>query len=734
MQKKITIEGLVQGIGYRPFVAETARKLHISGNVKNSGGIVTIQALGDEVDVYSFIATLKTNCPIGGRVDKVSVSDLPTDEFLDYDDFLIVSSDDVGIDKVPFIPADLCTCEDCKRELKTSYNRRFKHPFISCVNCGPRYSIIEALPYDRPRITMKDFKLCDECHSEYVTYGDRRHHAQTIACPNCGPKIKIEGSLEGVFALKDIGGYHLVCSPYDESAVTSLRAMKGRESKPFAVMFADVNQIKEYCQVNELEEKLLTSSARPVVLLNRKNESDSQWDKMCDSVFGKSPYMGAMLPCNPLQIMLVEERGPLIMTSANTSGGSMIIDDGKMREWIAQKAKHSDVTVPVGIISHDREILTPLDDSVVQVVNDKPLYIRRARGYVPNPIDIDTDERIFAAGADLKVTFFYVQDGRAYPSGPAGDLQEQDSIAVYNLEKERMKTIFGFKPDKYVVDRHPLYFSVSQINEPKIKVAHHKAHVASVIAEHHLLGDVLGVAFDGTGFGDDGTVWGGEFFLFTEKDIKRVGSLKPVLLTGGDQGAKNALSSMYGYLADARYLKSKSTVVEMDKLTLTIKANEMKINRVKSSSMGRLFDAISAYLGICDNNGYEGQAPMELEYVASMAECAAKLSIPVENNQGVASALFEQIDNALKVHSVAEVALGFHYAVADFILQICQQNSPKQVVLSGGTFCNRILLSRTEKILESAGFSVYHNEQVPCTDAGLCLGQAWLCARNLDCK
>ena len=752
MHYKVTVLGLVQGIGFRPFVAGLADKLNISGSVRNSGGIVTVDLFCDKAVAELFVTELKTGCPAGGRVDEVRVEEIGQQPESDSDKsdvtmdspaksptgFFIVESENEGADTVPFIPADLCTCKDCEAELKDKNNRRFRHPFISCVNCGARYSIIEALPYDRPRITMKDFELCPKCEKEYTTLGDRRHHAQTIACKTCGPQLKVEGSTEGIFALKDIGGFHLCCSPYDEAAVASLRAMKGREAKPFAVMFPDVAMIREYCHVNEKEEELLTSTARPVVLLERKDESDVVLDLMCEAVFGRSSYMGAMLPCNPLQIMLVEERGPLIMTSANTAGGSMIIDDDAMREWMAAHSTLTGVTVPVGLVGHDRPILTPLDDSVVMVVKDKPLFIRRARGYVPNPIDLECPKNIFAAGADLKGTFCHVQDGRACLSGPAGDLEEQDSLLVYEKEKKRMRFLFGFKPETFVTDLHPLYQSVrlTEADNPNdiTGVQHHKAHVASVIAEHKLKGEVLGVAFDGTGFGEDGCIWGSEFFLGREASFERVGHLSYVKLSGGDEGARNAANSMYGYLADAGYLEAKSKAVESDKLELTMKANDLNSNRVTSSSMGRLFDAVSAYLGVCDYNGYEGQAPMELEYVAFRAKAdkmeVPKLHIPVRQSVGVAAELFHQMDEATEAgFSVEQTALGFHYAVAEYIVEMARLHGAKQGALSGGTFCNRILLEKTIELLTAENIKVYHNEQVPTTDAGLCLGQAWLASR-----
>ncbi|MCR4831809.1 MAG: carbamoyltransferase HypF [Pseudobutyrivibrio sp.] len=790
MIKKFTVKGLVQGIGYRPWVARLAEELNIEGTVRNTGGIVTIIGSGDEEQLKELYNRLSVDVPTGGFVNSIEMEDLNADE--SYSGFRIIQSDqDIG-ENLPLIPADIATCQSCKKELLDSRNRRYLHPFISCTICGPRYSILERLPYDRDSITMDDFEMCPECAKEYTAKDDIRRHAQTIACKNCGPKlaykqisgVKIEdnhnfagnpakaavhrkftselldnlndgqnGKLEdnllqdlknsnqdlynsilhiingGILALKDIGGYHLVCDPFNEEAVAKLRILKHREAKAFAVMFYDIEQIKEYCEVDDNEAKLLESPPRPIVLLKRIYESKT---KLADNVCLTSPSIGAMLPSNPVQIILTRICGPLIMTSGNASGDVLETDDANMEAWLTERAKSEEMSgVSMAMLSNNRRILRPMDDSVMKVVKGRQQFIRRGRGHVPSPIPVDIKGELFATGGDLKSSFCYIKNGLAYVSQYLGDMESVSCQRFYRNEKEAMTTIFGFKPDKVVVDKHPGYFSrktgadYAKDQLSLTEVQHHKAHVAAVIAEHNLQGQVLGFAFDGTGYGDDGSIWGSEVFAFDgESTMERVAHLKPMKLIGGDEGAKNCDTILTAMLYGNAISRKESTAEEK----IIAAALDNNINTVTSTSMGRLFDAVSALLGVCHYNSYEGQAPIELENVAATTKDVYPLSIGVD---GDTKKLFTDIVNAIEENvDKAAIARGFIHAVSDYIQnvtdKIAGEKNIHQVVLSGGTFLNSILLENVITNLEDKGYEVYIAELLPPGDGGICLGQAYL--------
>ena len=794
LTKKITIRGLVQGIGYRPFVAETAERCSVTGWVRNTNGIVTILVSGSFQNIGQFLGSLKTSQPEGARVDEIICEDVPVQEFRVFS--IIESEEQKNVSDLPFIPADLPTCEDCVRELHDQGNRRYRHPFISCTACGPRYSIIEKLPYDRENISMKKFPLCEACSFEYQKPGDVRRHAQTIACPDCGPKLmysqiwpaitdteaddrctdrqlkknnRRQDSIGnqaltealrclkegGIVAVKDIGGYHLACTPFSEETVQQLRRLKGREKKPFAVMFPDLEAIKDFCEINTAEEKLLFSAPRPIVLLHKKKDGKHLAENVC----GSSPDIGAMLPCNPVQILLTEELGPLIMTSANASGELLILENQKMMDWMEQRKNVCGI--PLGILSHDRPILTPLDDSVVRIVSGRTQIFRRARGYVPNPVSLAVNHPIFAAGGDLKASFCYTGCGRAYMSQYLGDLEEEECFLAYQKEMERMQKLFGFSPTYFACDLHPGYWSGKSLkngNIPKLyHIQHHEAHAASVIAEHDLTGQILCFAFDGTGYGRDRTIWGSEAFIWNGSRMERFAHLRPVCLIGGNEGAKNADTILYSYLASLPAETRSYPGAHPDlfpwfddqQCRIVEKAIQCRINTVESSSMGRLFDAVSAILDICHYNSYEGESAIELENLAVTAGSGYPLHIKGSVGDrmeflGDTEPLFRGIIEAIKRGvPKGEIARGFLTAVSDFICEICEQaetvvenaesrKNVKQIALSGGTFQNRILLEQTICHLEEKGYLVYINEQVPPGDGGICLGQAYLCEKEIE--
>ncbi|MBQ6462133.1 MAG: carbamoyltransferase HypF [Pseudobutyrivibrio sp.] len=778
MIRKYTIKGLVQGIGYRPWVAKLADELNIEGYVRNTGGIVTVVAVGDEEQLAELKQRLSNDVPTGGFVTSIDEEELQeSDVELSSDhQFKIIESDSDVKANLPLIPADICTCDKCKEELLNPNNRRYLHPFISCTICGPRYSIIERLPYDRDTITMGDFDMCPECAKEYTGKLDRRRHAQTIACKECGPRLsfkQVSGEAEtmdlsqlseqakklytdlkldnpefaraidviaagGILAVKDIGGYHLACNPFDEQAVASLRILKHREAKAFAVMFADVKSVSSYCQVNLKEQALLESPARPIVLLKRIYDNNKP---LAENVCLTSPQVGAMLPCNPVQILLAEILGPIIMTSGNASGDVLETDDDKMLQWLTDRASSGELeATPIAMLSHNRRILRPMDDSVMKVVCGRQQFIRRARGYVPSPISVDIPGEFFAAGGDLKSSFCYIKNGLAYTSQYLGDMESVSCQHFYKNEKAAMEQIFGFSPNAVAVDKHPGYFSrkageeaAENANLKLTQIQHHKAHVAAVIAEHKLTGKVLGFAFDGTGYGDDGSIWGSETFLWDGiSEMTRIAHLKPMKLIGGDEGAKNCDTILTGMLHNYGIQLPDANNDSMEQQLIKA-AIDNNINTVTSTSMGRLFDAVSALLDICHYNSYEGQAPIELENVAAHSKKSYPLHIGAD---GDIKALFEDIVYAISNNvDKAQIARGFIDAVADYVVTTAIENKDKlddknQIVLSGGTFLNRILLEGVLTGLEAEGFNVYIAQQLPPGDGGICLGQAYLASRQ----
>ncbi len=688
MTKKITFCGIVQGIGFRPAALRIANDLGIRGQVKNCGGNVEIIITGNNEAADSFIRRLACMFEIKSYKSEII-------EDISFDDFKIVHSQNDS--QTPFLTPDLATCRQCEAELFDKADRRYMHPFISCVNCGPRYTIMNTLPYDRENITMSQFDLCDDCTSEYTDADNRRCHAQTIACNKCGPTLSmsIDEAVRllnngQIIAVKDIGGYHLACRADMSDTVRRLRSIKGREKKPFAIMFKSLEQIKEYCTVNNTEQELLLSAAKPIVLLNKLVDFD-------DEVCGNSDFTGAFLPCNPIQLMLLDLVSPLVMTSANISGEPIITDDEEIKKF----------NVP--IISHNREILTPLDDSVLQVTANRVQFIRRARGYVPLTIDIGIDAKYdtLAMGGDLKAVFAFHREHYAFLSQYFGDLQDKAVFDTYRKNIDRFKALHSFDNKKTVCDKHPDYYS-SSLFDCDMKIQHHKAHIASVIAEHKLNGSVLGFAFDGTGYGDDGAVWGSEVILFDGKEFERKEHLEYTKMLASDEISKNADLALACYLGGNALIDS---------------ALKNNINTVFSSSMGRLFDAVSALLDICHYNDYEGQCAIALESCARKARNYYSLT-PTLNPIKILNEI-----NEVKSHtSKEELALGFHMMLCELVLSIAKKYNIHQIALSGGVFNNRILSENCIHLLEKNGFLVYINEKVPNGDGGIALGQLYISA------
>ena len=722
--KKLTVYGLVQGVGFRPYVRAAAKSFGLSGNVKNIGGIVEIYINADDKILDGFVRYLISHKPAGSEIYDVKIDTADYEEFSDFD---IVESDNCSV--IPVIPADIGVCDKCMKEFYDKFDRRFSHPFISCISCGPRYSIIKKLPYDRPNTTMDIFPMCKKCENEYTKQTDRRCYAQTVACNECGPVLEytregdpLENAVSDinsglVVAVRDIGGYHFVCKASDESAVDRLRSLKLRDEKPFAVMFYNVEEIRKYAFVSDEEEKVLRSDARPITFV-RKNNKNMFPKNVCES----SLDIGAFLPCNPVQYVLTEKCGPLVMTSGNISGEPIITDNETML-GVFETSEFLD-----GVLYHGREILTPLDDSIVRIIDNKAQLVRRGRGYTPLPVWLDekAEAPIFAAGGDLKSSFCLMAENRAYMSQYFGDLENRKCVEIYGKNVARMTEMFNISPQICGCDMHPGYYSsryAESLSENVEKVQHHHAHIASVIAENGLKSEVLGFSFDGTGYGTDGTVWGGEALLCQGGEFERVCSLKPVVMLGGDEISKNAETAAYCYMLDAGIETSD------EKFGIVKSAVSLGINTVKSSSMGRLFDAVSSILGISQYNSYEGKSAILLEMAAAKAEKAYPLVLGENGGIWDTASLIRQICSSDA--SAEETALGFHIAVSDAVVKTAERINVKNIALSGGVFMNRLLTELCLEKLRKKGYNVYINSKVPTNDGGIALGQAYILSERM---
>lgn len=713
MTVKYIICGLVQGIGFRPSVKRAADFCNVSGTVKNLGGAVEVIAQGNRADISAFKS--KISGINGALITNFSEELIKAEEFSEFQ--IIASGNDY--DTPPLLTPDIATCDNCLEEFSDPQNRRYMHPFISCTRCGPRYSITRAVPYDRENITMSEFDMCGKCAEEYVSISDSRCHAQTIACNDCGPRLSytLDGdplseavkTLKngGVTAIKDIGGYHLACGAFNAVAAARLREIKQREAKPFAVMFHNVEAVREYAYVSEQEAELLLSPARPIVLLRKKKE-------LAKNVCDRSGSIGAFLPCNPVQHYLTQHCGALVMTSANLSGEPIIAEDTDILRLREQ-------TGGFEILSHNRAIENPSDDSVCRVICGKIQIMRRARGFVPLPVNISakTGETVLAAGSDLKASFCYCADGRAYMSRYFGDLETAQVCNEWKNEIDKLGNLLKIKNPLRVCDLHPGYFSADYVGGMKIQ--HHFAHMASVMAEHNIDGSALGFIFDGTGCGEDNNVWGGEVIRYDGK-FTREASLEYTELLGGDSSAKSSTMTLDCYLLAA------GIPPQSENASVVTAAVKNHVNTVKSSSMGRLFDAVSAMLGISNYNSYEGECAIMLENAAKNAKTVYPLSLPFDGGKWRSSALIRAIAAALKSGTDTNaLALGFHIAVADAVCAYAASNADADtsIILSGGVFSNELLTTACFERLSNAGYSVYINEQVPPNDGGIALGQAW---------
>ncbi len=753
VRQRFTIVGVVQGVGFRPFVHRIATDLGLAGFVGNDSAGVFIEVQGPIARIDEFGRRLRTEAPPLARINMVSIADVELNT-LGGSGFRIVDSHTVPGAGTP-IPPDIAVCDDCIAELFSPQDRRYRHPFITCTNCGPRFTIIRALPYDRPATTMSAFAMCERCAAEYHNPADRRFHAQPIACPDCGPSLwfcsgteRIDGAdaalaatqralaAGAVGAIKGIGGYHLACVVDDEAVVGALRSRKARGAKPFAVLVRDLDVARHYAHIDDAEAGVLTSAARPIVLLRRRADAP-----VADAVAPGSPLIGLMLPYSPIHHLLLapvpgaDEAVPdaLVLTSANRSDEPICFTKDDAAERLSSL---SDM-----LLTHDRPIHVPCDDSVVRVIDDRELPIRRSRGYAPLPVDLGCDgPAVLAVGGELKNTFCLTDGPRAYMSGHIGDMATWETLRAFETAVGQLSEIRR-QPMRLAADLHPGYHTRSwaerHVGErPLDLVQHHHAHVASLLAEHGRLGEPLvGVSFDGTGYGCDGTIWGGEILAVGRDShrFRRVGHLKPVPLPGGDAAVRNpwrmALSQLW--IAGIEWTPDLAPVSAASPAELAVTQSQLAgdLGCVPCSSMGRLFDAVASLLGVRHRIDYEGQAAIELEALAESAgPTPTQLRMDVMTDgvidptgmvRAMVSALHAGVEPAV-------LAAGFHQAIADAVAEVVGQvaGAVRLVGLTGGVFQNVLLLRECRQRLQQNGFEVLTHHVVPPNDGGLALGQA----------
>lgn len=739
-RKHIIVDGIVQGVGFRPFIYKIAIKNNLKGWVKNTPEGVWIDIEGTEKDIENFLKELKYSAPPLAKIEEIKIYNKSLKY---YGDFTIKSSD-INENITTLISPDVATCKECEQEIRDKNNHRYEYPFTNCTNCGPRFSIIKKLPYDRPMTTMKDFKMCPQCNLEYENPLDRRFHAQPNACPTCGPKVwltdkygnKIKGNKPikeainlinkgKILAIKGLGGFHLVCDGKNEKAIQILRERKFRPSKPFALMMKDIDIIKKYCCVNDLEENILTGSRKPILLLDKKN------NELPQNIAPNNNKLGVMLPYTPLHYLLFDEEdlSVLIMTSANVSGLPIVYKNNQALENLQDIVDY--------FLMHDREIHVPVDDSVARVVLGKERLIRCSRGYAPVPFNFEGIQEILACGSHLKNAFCLAKDKFAFLSQYIGDLDNLETYENFELNINHFKAIYNIEPKVIAYDMHPDFLSseFAQKEEGlKVPVQHHHAHIASCMAENKVDSKVIGIAFDGTGYGTDSKIWGGEFLLCDYKDFKRVGHLNYVKMPGGDGAVKEpgrmAVSYLYKIYGEELDTKTLSLVSgkNINNIVMMLKRN---LNCPETSSIGRFFDAVSALLGLKTKITFEGEAAIELETIADKKEEGIYEydidnlnEVYVVNTDKIIRNIVRDIEN-----NIGKSIIGkrFHNTVIAFSIDMCKLIRKKydinSVALSGGVFQNEIILKGLYNGLLKEGFEVYTHGNIPCNDGGIALGQ-----------
>lgn len=773
---KVAVRGAVQGVGFRPFVYRLAKELSLNGWVNNSVEGVFLEVEGRRADAEQFLQRLEAEKPPSSSIQGLQASWLA---HAGYKGFEIRPSDSNG-DKTATVLPDIATCPECLREILDARNRRYRYPFTNCTNCGPRFSIIQSIPYDRQNTSMSPFTMCPECLAEYEDPLNRRFHAQPNACPACGPHLELwnrdgdtlfggDEALRAaaqairrgaIVAVKGLGGFHLVAAASDRSAVDRLRQRKQRKEKPFAIMFPSLAQVKGACEVSALEERLLCSPEAPIVLLRRKCESEPE---ISDLVAPGNPYLGVMLPYTPLHHLLMADLGfPVVATSGNLKDEPMSFSE---TEALLRLGGIADL-----FLVHNRPIVRHVDDSIVRVMMGREMILRRARGFSPLPITLTPEKQksgpqsVLAVGAHLKNTVALSVGPQVFISQHIGDLETAEASRAFRGIISDFQKLYGASPEIIMADMHPDYPSTRFAREKTTSgspgcatVQHHVAHVLSCMAENRLVPPVLGVAWDGTGWGPDGTIWGGEFFEVTDSNVERIAHFRPFCLPGGEAAIKEprriAAALIYGLsrrvtpegLASANVFSSR----ELATLGTML---ERKLNSPSCCSVGRLFDAVASLIGLRQRIEFEGQAAMDLEFAIGGIRTNEAYPLPCLTVEGLSEAdaslapgskkeyqnprllldWFPLIDAILSdcQHSVppGEISARFHNALAESVVAVARRAAHPRVALSGGCFQNRYLTERTISRLREEGFQPYWHQCVPTNDGGIALGQiaaAW---------
>ncbi len=747
--RELLVTGAVQGVGFRPFAYRLAHELSLGGFVRNEARGVFLHLTGPAPALEAFAIRLCSDALPPIRVEAVTV--LQRGPAADHLPFQILASDSAGPPEA-VIMADLATCPACLREVLDPANRRHRYPFTNCTHCGPRFSIIQGIPYDRARTTMREFTPCPACRAEYENPADRRFHAQPNACPACGPQLawwnpagqllaEREDALRAaanalragqIVAVKGLGGFHLMCDARSETAVNELRARKHREEKPFAVMAPDLEGIRALCEVSDEEAALLQSPAAPIVLLARRAQTG-----VSEAVAPGNPSLGVLLPYTPLHHLLLRDLGfPVVATSGNLSDEPICTDE---HEALLRLRGLADF-----FLVHNRPIARPLDDSIARIIAGKPCVLRRARGYAPLPLPLARPAAtpVLAVGAHMKTTVTLMLGARAMIGPHIGDLDTLEARRAFDRAIADLGTLYDTTPARWACDRHPDYASSAYARErgrDVIAVQHHHAHIASCMAEHGLDGPVFGLAWDGTGLGDDGTLWGGESLRVSRGNWQRIGTLRGFALPGGDPAARKPLWSAVGALQEYVPDAMPGLAVELlglpeSEVRTLMAVISKRINAPRTSSVGRWFDVVAALTGVCRFSSFEGQAAMALEWSATTV-CSEPSPYPFdvshENGLTVTSlspALLAVIADRRAGKAAGEIAARFHQTLAAVAVDQARQQPEKIVVLSGGCFQNRYLAERCINELRTAGYTPYWHQLVPPNDGGISLGQAWVAA------
>jgi hydrogenase maturation protein HypF len=769
--EQIRVKGTVQGVGFRPFVWHLASQFELKGRVWNDSQGVVIKVSGHPEVLQQFREQLKLDTPPLAKIESVTYETL---ESLAVESGFRIIDSQTG-DTLTNISADAATCPQCLEEINDPNNRRYRYPFTNCTHCGPRLSIIKAVPYDRANTSMAAFTMCPLCQSEYDDPSDRRFHAQPNACPQCGPRTWLEDTQQNVIAveysdelahaaalikqgyiiaIKGVGGFHLACDATSDTVVTRLRQRKQRYKKPFAMMARDISLIRTYAHANSAEEKLLKDRATPIVLLEQKNHH-----QLASAVAPDQTCIGFMLPYTPLHYVLLKELDfPIVLTSGNRSEEVQCITNEQAREQLGDIADY--------FLMHDRDIVNRLDDSVARIINDKPQLLRRARGYAPEPLSLpkgfEQAPPILAMGAELKNTFCLVKDGRAIVSPYQGDLEDVSVYRDYESNLLLYADLYKHQPETIAVDAHPNYLSTSvgkriagQNNIPIHHVQHHHAHIAACMIEHNMPLDakpVLGISLDGLGYGDDDSLWGGEFMLADYANYQRLAALEAVAMPGGTKAIvepwRNAFAHLesslgwhrvvqqYPEIEFVRFMRDKP----VDTLQQMMNSN---LNSPRVSSAGRLFDAVAALLGICvERIHYEGEAAMQLEAMAERADAGVTpypVTLDAETDQGIFRIGWHDLwrcllEDIARNEAVMNIAARFHITLAELlnkmVVDLSELHCFEQVVLCGGVMQNRLLTQYFIERMAANGMDVIYPEKIPANDSSISLGQAAIVAAH----